>query len=233
MKANAELNEFNKTKRDQLATSVAAERQADAQRLAAQLAKEAHENEREASARETMQAETRKFAEHMIAQKRALEQQQGVQEVARKAELDKAWDKRLAVWSKEQEAREALMAQVLNERKGQVEVKLQNVIIDKKNQAEARRRLEAELTAVNRMEADKLEEAKAVRMMHRGLLENQARSPHFHGSMSRPLRRAPFIDFCVLRASHPPHPPHARFAPLPRAPSADQRQGVQARGGRI
>ena len=56
--------------------------------------------------------------------------------VARKAELDKAWDKRLAVWSKEQEAREALMAQVLNERKGQVEVKLQNVIIDKKHQLE-------------------------------------------------------------------------------------------------
>ena len=31
---------------------------------------------------------------------------------SRKAELDKAWDKRLAVWGKEQEARENLMAQV-------------------------------------------------------------------------------------------------------------------------
>jgi len=179
MKANDELHEFNKHKRLQLAESVAAERKADAERLAAQLALEAHENEREAAARESMQHETRRFAEHIMQQKRAIAMQEGEQEVARKAEQDKAWDKRLAVWGREQEARENLMAQVLNERKQQVEVKLQATLVDKQNQAEARRRLEAELSHVNAIEQDKTNQMKDIRMMHRSLLENQIKDKAF------------------------------------------------------
>merc|ERR1719440_547095 len=171
MQANQELHDFNKTKRAQLATSIAAERKADAERLEAQLALEAHENEREAAARASMQHETRRFAEHMMQQKRAIAAREEEQEAARKTELDKAWDKRLAVWGKEQEARERLMAQVLEERKAQVEVKLQSVKIDKANQAEARFRLEKELTAVNKLEKAKLDEAAMIRMQHRSLLE--------------------------------------------------------------
>jgi len=179
MAANDELHQFNKTKRDQLAAAVAAERQSDADRLAAQLALEAHENEREASARASMQAETRRFAEHMLAQKRAIAQQEGLQEEARKAEMDKAWDKRLAVWSKEQAARENLMAQVLDERKIQVETKLQAVQVDKQKQAEARARLESELSHVNSLERAKNEEMASVRMQHRALLENQIKDKAF------------------------------------------------------
>ena len=117
MQANDELHGFNQHKRAQLATSIAAERKADAERLEAQLALETHENEREAAARASMQHETRRFAEHMMMQKRAIAQHEEVQEVARKAELDKACDKRLAVWGKEQEARENLMAQVRSQPK--------------------------------------------------------------------------------------------------------------------
>ena len=43
------------------------------------------------------------------------------------------------------------MAQVLNERKQQVEGELAATLVDKQNQAEARRRLEAELAMVNAM----------------------------------------------------------------------------------
>ena len=179
MKANDELHAFNKDKREQLAAAVAAERAADAERLAAQLALEQHEAEREAAARESMQHETRRFAEHMLQQKRAIAQQEGLQEIARKAELDKAWDKRLAVWGKEQEARENLMAQVLDERKMQVQVKLEGTKIDKMNQAEARRRLEAELALVNKAEQDKLNDAKDIRMQHRALLESQIKDKAF------------------------------------------------------
>ena len=179
MKANQELHEFNKHKRDALAAAVKAERDADAKRLSDQLAHEAEENRREEAARHSMQEETRRFAEHMLAQKRALAQHEGAQEEARKKELDKAWDKRLAVWGKEQEARENLMAQVLDERRVQVEVKLQNVKIDKEKQAEARHRLEAELAQVNALEKAKLDEAAHVRMEHRRLLENQIKDKAF------------------------------------------------------
>ena len=154
-------------------------RQADADRLAAALAKEDAENKREAAARASMQAETRRFAEHMLMQKRALASQEAVMEEARAAELSKAWDKRLAVWSKEQEARELLMAQVLEERKNQVAVKLENAKIDKEKQALARHRLEAELAKVNAIESQKLAEAKDVRMQHRALLENQIEDKAF------------------------------------------------------
>ena len=72
MQANEELHEFNKQKRSMLADTVAAERQSDMERLQAQLALEAHESEREEAARASMQHETRRFAEHMMMQKRAL-----------------------------------------------------------------------------------------------------------------------------------------------------------------
>lgn len=67
-----------------------------------------------------MQAETRLFAEHMIAQKREVLLQEGVADEARQQAQDEAWSKRLAVWGAEQEAREMLMAQVLDERRIQV-----------------------------------------------------------------------------------------------------------------
>ena len=71
------------------------------------------------------------------------------------------------------------MAQVLDERRIQVEVKLANVKIEKEKQAEARHRLEAELAQVNRLEKAKLDEAAHVRMQHRALLENQIKDKAF------------------------------------------------------
>ena len=185
MKANDELHEFNQHKRMQLAESVAAERKADAERLAAQLALEAHENEREAAARESMQHETRRFAEHMMQQKRAIAMQEGEQEIARKAEQDKAWDKRLAVWGREQEARENLMAQVLEERKIQVEVKLEQEKIDKVRSAHARSQLNEELGRINVIEAVKDQEAKQVRLEHQALLSNQIKDKSFQKAASQ------------------------------------------------
>ena len=70
-------------------------------------------------------------------------------------------------------------AQVLLERKVQVESKLKNVQIDKEKQAEARHRLEAELAQVNALEKAKLDEAAHVRMQHRALLENQIKDKAF------------------------------------------------------
>jgi len=83
------------------------------------------------------------------------------------------------VWGREQEARENLMAQVLDERRVQVATKLKQVRIDKQKQADARMRLEAELAAVNRIEADKAAESAGTRMAHRALLENQIKEKAF------------------------------------------------------
>ena len=177
--AQLELHAFNKLKRDQLASSVAEERDADLARLQAQLDMEKADEEREAAAREAMAKETRLFAEHMLAQKRALASREAEIDAAQKLELDKAWDKRLAVWGQEQEAREHLMAQVLNERKMQIQKKVEMEKVDKAKQAAARIRLEAELARVNEMEANKLEQGRQVRMEHRALLENQMKQKAF------------------------------------------------------
>ena len=179
MRANSELHDFNKHKRAMLAAAVDAERQTDAERLAAQLALEKQEEGREAAARRSMQEETRRFAEHMLQQKRAIAAQEEVMEEARQKELNKAWDKRLAVWGKEQEARENLMAQVLEERKMQVQNKLVQVRIDKQKQADARHRLEAELAKVNQIESNKATDMQQTRMQHRALLENQIKDKAF------------------------------------------------------
>ncbi|KAL1527714.1 hypothetical protein AB1Y20_009099 [Prymnesium parvum] len=177
--AQKELHEFNKQKRQQLSVSVAEEREADLMRLQAQLDAEKAEEQREVMAREAMQKETRLFAEHMLKQKRAVASREAEIAVAQKAELDKAWEKRLAVWGQEQEAREKLMAQVLHERKMQVERKLQDVKIDKSKQAEARVRLEDELARVNQIEAQKLEEGRQTRLEHSALLQNQIKEKAF------------------------------------------------------
>ena len=83
------------------------------------------------------------------------------------------------MWGKEQQARENLIAQVLEERKNQVAVRLEKVRIDKQKQADARHRLEAELAKVNQLEADKDASMKATRMQHRALLENQIKDKAF------------------------------------------------------
>jgi len=177
--AQQELHQFNKHKRDQLAASVAEERSSDLARLQAQLDMEKADEHREAAAREAMQKETRLFAEHMLAQKRAIASREAEIDAAQKLERDKEWEKRLAVWGQEQEAREKLMAQVLHERKMQVQKKVEMERVDKAKQAAARVRLEAELQRVNEMEANKLEQGRQVRMEHRSLLENQMKQKAF------------------------------------------------------
>jgi len=177
--AQSELHQFNKHKRNQLASSVASEREEDLARLTSQLEMEKADEEREAMAREAMQKETRLFAEHMLAQKRQIASREAEIDVAQRAELDKAWDKRLAVWGHEQEAREKLMAQVLHERKMQVQKKLEDVKVDKAKQAAARVRLEAELARVNQIESSKLEEGRDTRLEHRAILENQMKDKAF------------------------------------------------------
>ena len=177
--AQKELHEFNKTKKVALADSIEAERKSDAARLKAVTDREAAEDAREKAARHMMEEETKRFAAAMLAQKRALASAEGEMELARKAELNKAWDKRLAVWGAEQEARENLLAQVLEERKNQVQWKLKQVQIDKQKSALARQRLEAELSKVNALEKAKGDEAAATRMQHRALLENQIKAKAF------------------------------------------------------
>jgi len=177
--AQQELHQFNKHKRDQLASSVAEERSSDLARLQAQLDMEKADEHREAAAREAMQKETRLFAEHMLAQKRAIASREAEIDAAQKLERDKEWEKRLAVWGQEQEAREKLMAQVLHERKMQVQKKVEMERVDKAKQAAARVRLEAELQRVNEMESNKLEQGRQVRMEHRSLLENQMKQKAF------------------------------------------------------
>jgi len=179
LQANDELHAFNRTRRSQIESSSALEVEADKERLAAQLAKERDAEQRETSAKQAMQAETRLFAEHMLAQKREANLQEQVQEEIRAKELDKAWDKRLTVWGREQEARERLMAQVLDERKLQVMTKLEQEEFAKNKSAADRATLEVELARVTALENAKQLAARQTRMDHRSLLEAQIKEKTF------------------------------------------------------
>merc|ERR1712060_647316 len=125
------------------------------------------------------QAETKLFADHMLAQKREAERFEAQQEEIRKRELDKAWDKRLTVWGQEQEARERLMAQVLDERSLQVMTKLEQEKINKEKNAADRDTLEKELLRINSLESKKMDDARQTRYEHRALLEQQIREKAF------------------------------------------------------
>ena len=178
-KAHDELHQFNQHKRAQLSSFVKEEKEGDISRLNSVLEKERVEDEKETRCRAAQAELTRTFAAHMIAQKRAAASHEAEQEEIRAVQLGKAWDKRLAEWGAEQEARERLMAQVLNERKIQVEVKLEQEKIDKVRSAQARECLNAELGRINVIEAVKDQEAKQVRLEHQALLKNQIKDKAF------------------------------------------------------
>ena len=164
---------------------------------------------RETAAKQAMQAETRLFAEHMLKQKREADMQEKLQEEIRAKELDKAWDKRLTVWDQEQEARERLMAQVLDERRLQVMTKLESEQFEKKKSAADRRTLEVELDRVNRMEGAKVQAAAQTRMDHRALLEEladlMAEQPVFELGRIAP-RPAPAVKYVSPSPSPSPSP---------------------------
>jgi len=147
--------------------------------LASRLEAERMAEERETASKLAMQQETKLFTEHMLAQKRELNKQEAAQEEIRSKELTKAWEKRTAVWGQEQEARERLMAQVLDERKLQVMTKLEKELIAKQKAADDRATLEAELRRVNGMEMDKAAAASRTRLEHRSLLEQQVKEKAF------------------------------------------------------
>lgn len=184
-KAHDELHQFNQHKRAQLSAYVKDEKEGDIARLNAVLHKERTEDEKEARCRAAQAELTRTFAAHMMAQKRALANHEAEQEAIRAVQMGKAWDKRLAEWGAEQSARENLMAQVLEERKIQVEVKLEQEKIDKVRSAHARECLNTELGRINVIEAVKDAEAKQVRLDHQALLKNQIKDKAFQSAASQ------------------------------------------------
>ena len=185
LRAQDELDEFNKHKRAQLARAVAAEKSEDAARLKAVLDHEAKMDASEHESKQKMQEETRAFGAAMIAQKRALASYEGEMERLREEQQAKEWEKRLTVWRQEQDARERLMAQVLDERAIQVEEKLKLTKLKKVKEAEARVELEAELERINALEDAKVAEGKHVLLQHRDLLKNQIDQKRFEHAASQ------------------------------------------------
>jgi hypothetical protein len=185
LRAQDELDEFNKHKRAQLARAVAAEKSEDAARLKAVLDHEAKMDASEHESKQKMQEETRAFGAAMIAQKRALASYEGEMERLREEQQAKEWEKRLTVWRQEQDARERLMAQVLDERAIQVEEKLKLTKVKKVKEAEARVELETELERINALEDAKVAEGKHVLLQHRDLLKNQIDQKRFEGAASQ------------------------------------------------
>ena len=90
LRAQDELDEFNKHKRAQLARAVAAEKAEDAARLKAVLDHEAKMDASEHESKQKMQEETRAFGAAMIAQKRALASYEGEMERLREEQQAKS-----------------------------------------------------------------------------------------------------------------------------------------------
>ena len=177
--AHRELVDFNEQKIAAVRSAAATEKAADSARLNAALEREAALEAKEAAARRAMQDETKLFGAHMLAQKRQIAAREKEQDELQQKELDKAWDKRLAVWGAEQEARERLMAQVLDERRIQVLTKVDQVRVERQKMADARVKLEAEMGRINEIQAAKDRDAHATRMHHRQLLETQMKEKAF------------------------------------------------------
>lgn len=178
-KAQSELTALNSHKRALLVAEAEREKLEDEQRLTDALDAERTADEREHAAKVAMQQETRLFAEHMMAQKRESMLRESEQEAIRQGEIDKAWDKRLATWGEEQQARERLMAQVLEERKEQVMIKLRDAQNAKLNEADHRRRLESEVQRLDGLQAHKMDLAHKSRLEHKALLEHQMKERKF------------------------------------------------------
>ena len=140
-KRNQELMLFNVEKLKERAEQLRVERDLDLQFLQMVLDQEARQEAMELAKKEAYSQAAAQYRKHLIALMVKEANDDEYLDGLRADEFEKAWEKRTEVWAREQEARERLMAHVMEERRRQIEEKQMRLEQEKQEEMAARQRL--------------------------------------------------------------------------------------------
>jgi len=144
-KRNQELMQFNVEKLKEREEALRVERELDLAFLDSVLTREAAQEQSENDKKAAYAAAAAQYRIHL----KALMVKEGNDEAEldglRGIELEKAWEKRTAVWAREQEARERLMTHVMEERRIQIDEKQFRMMQEKEEELIERQRLVEDL----------------------------------------------------------------------------------------
>ena len=144
-KRSQELMLFNVEKLKERAEELRIERERDLDFLDMVLKKEAREEEMEAAKKEAYAEAAAQYRKHLVALMVKEANDDEYLDQLRAEEFEKAWGKRTEVWAREQEARERLMAHVMEERRRQIEEKQMRLEQEKQEELADRMRLVEEI----------------------------------------------------------------------------------------
>eukprot|EP01043_Picozoa_sp_COSAG02_P059404 COSAG02_NODE_7567_length_2958_cov_2.231200_2_plen_451_part_00 len=138
---NQELQRFNVEKLKEREEALRIERELDLAFLDAVLTKEAAQEAAEQAKKAAYAEAAAQYRKHLIALMRKEADDNAVLDQMRADEFEKAWGKRVEVWAREQEARERLMAHVMEERRRQIDEKYARLEREKEEEMADRQRL--------------------------------------------------------------------------------------------
>jgi len=138
---NQELQRFNVEKLKEREEALRIERELDLAFLDAVLKKEAAQEASELAKKSAYAEAAAQYRKHLMALMVKEAHDNAVLDQMRADEFEKAWGKRVEVWAREQEARERLMAHVMEERRRQIDEKYGRLEREKEEEMADRQRL--------------------------------------------------------------------------------------------
>ena len=138
---NQELQRFNVEKLKEREEALRIERELDLAFLDAVLKKEAAQEAAEHAKKAAYAEAAAQYRKHLMALMVKEADDNAVLDQMRADEFEKAWGKRVEVWAREQEARERLMAHVMEERRRQIDEKYARLEREKEEEMADRQRL--------------------------------------------------------------------------------------------
>ena len=142
---NQELQRFNVEKLKEREEALRIERELDLAFLDAVLKKEAAQEASELAKKAAYAEAAAQYRKHLMALMVKEQEDNSHLDDMRAAEFEKAWGKRVEVWAREQEARERLMAHVMEERRRQIDEKYARLEREKEEEMLERQRLVEDL----------------------------------------------------------------------------------------
>ena len=142
---NQELQRFNVEKLKEREEALRIERELDLAFLDAVLTKEAAQEAMENAKKAAYAEAAAQYRKHLMALMVKEADDNAVLDQMRADEFEKAWGKRVEVWAREQDARERLMAHVMEERRRQIDEKYGRLEREKEEEMSDRQRLVEDL----------------------------------------------------------------------------------------
>jgi hypothetical protein len=154
LQSRQHADQYNRLNRELKFEEMKRDRDMDLKLLHSVLTKEKHENNRELQKKKDMREDAERYRNWLLEQQRREKQEDAEIERMINDDNELQWKKRVDKWKQEQEARDSLMNDVIQERKSQIQRKLENAQQRREQSLAERDELMKEIDRVSRLEKE-------------------------------------------------------------------------------